>query len=115
MMSTETPTLNLDDDPLITEQDVSAWLNAFGTVRGDTNLDRRVDATDLNVVGLNWQNRGELGWGGGDFNGDNVVDAMDLNDVGVSWEFGLATAASPVPEPRGAILWLALFGFLYPL
>ncbi len=72
----------------------------LGTRRGDANLDRVVNAADLNAVGLNWLKNLDIGWASGNFNGDDVVDAADLNSVGLNW---LATGAA-LAGPRQAPL-----------
>jgi hypothetical protein len=78
-------------------------LSALGTVPGDANLDGRVDASDLNQVGLFWQQSGShIGWGQGNFNCDNRVDALDLNELGIHWQFGAAVAARPPRAPLAA-------------
>lgn len=78
----------------------------FGTpptdIPGDANGDGQVNAADLNILGLNWQQSGKTREEG-DFNGDGIVNAADLNVVGLNWQTG-APAATPVPEPRSAIL-----------
>lgn len=76
---------------------------------GDANEDGRVDAADLNAVGLNWQMGGKS-WSEGDFNEDGFVDAADLNIVGLNWQATAAAAPAAVPEPSSAFgLVLALF------
>lgn len=77
-------------------------------IPGDANEDGRVNAQDLNVVGINWQSSGNS-WAEGDFTGDGVVDAQDLNVVGINWQTGVAAAAT-VPEPSSLVsLLLAVF------
>ena len=77
----------------------------FGTptlLPGDANLDGRVDAADLNILGLNWlgmdKTRSE-----GDFTGDGIVNSADLNVLGINWQTGVGNPAA-VPEPSGLIL-----------
>ena len=80
----------------------------FGTptlIPGDANEDGRVDAADLNIVGLNWQEAGKMR-SEGDFTGDGIVNAADLNVLGINWLTGVEAAAS-VPEPDAMILLLA--------
>lgn len=58
----------------------------FKTFIGDANLARNVNASDLNVVGINWLKDIAFDhWGLGDFNGDGVVDALELNELGQNW------------------------------
>ena len=56
----------------------------LGTWFGDANLDGSVNAADMNVIGLNWQDFVDS-WGQGDLNGDGFVDAVDLNLLGMNW------------------------------
>ena len=89
------PTFDVNGDGgSIDQADVNEWLVIAGTwnigrayVRGDTNLDGRVDATDLNTLAMNWQldDAAIARWGGGDFNGDRVFDTKDLNVIGANW------------------------------
>ncbi len=77
----------------------------FGTptlIPGDANGDGRVDAADLNILGLNWQGEGKTR-SEGDFTGDGIVNAADLNVLGLNWQTGVGAAAS-VPEPNAMIL-----------
>lgn len=107
---------DLTGDSVVNGSDLDKWLtdaateNGFASayLSGDANLDGTVDATDLNAVGLNWQ-QSVSGWTAGDFTADGVVDASDLNDVGLNWQQANAAAAEPaaVPEP-GSISLLAL-------
>ena len=79
----------------------------FGTpmlLPGDANADGRVDAADLNVIGLNWQQTGKTR-AEGDFTGDGLVDAADLNVLGLNWQSGVEAAA--VPEPSALMLLAA--------
>ncbi len=69
---------------------------------GDANRDGVVNASDLNIVGLNWSKTGRT-FAEGDFNGDGTVDAIDLNIVGTNW---LQITGAPVPEPAPS--WLGL-------
>ncbi len=83
--------------------DMSVLLNSLGTVPGDSNLDGRVDATDLNNVGIHWlEEGGHLGWGSGDFTCDGRVDAADLNQVGINWQFGVPALARIPRAPLAA-------------
>lgn len=78
--------------------DLDVLLAGLGTTSGDANLDGRVNAADLNVIGQNWLETGDhLGWGSGDFTCDGEVGPGDLNQVGRNWQFGVARA------PRAAL------------
>ncbi len=104
------------------EATIDQWLSDAGTelglggpvLRGDSNLDGTVNATDLNAVGQNWLETGKT-WESGDFNGDDTTNAQDLNAVGQNW---LKTSAAPaataaVPEPSSlGLLIFALIGGL---
>ena len=81
---------DLNHDDWIDELDLRRWLEVAGPengyagsiLPGDANLDGVVDASDLNVLGIHWQQAGRV-WSDGDFSGDGVVDATDLNALGV--------------------------------
>ena len=80
----------------------------FGTpilIPGDANEDGRVDAADLNILGLNWQESGKTR-SEGDFTGDGIVNAADLNVLGINWQTGVGAAAS-VAEPSAMMLLAA--------
>jgi hypothetical protein len=62
---------------------------------GDATLDGRVNATDLNQLGIHWQLASRAGWQDGDFNGDGNVNAADLNILGLNWQ---RVAAVTEPE-----------------
>lgn len=72
---------------------------------GDANLDGKVDAIDLNVVGQFWTQDTGL-WSQGDFTGNGITDAEDLNPLGINWlseisqQASTLSSASPVPEPN---------------
>jgi hypothetical protein len=83
--------------------DRDAFLNMIETVPGDFNLDGKVIAGDLNVLGGNWQKTGITSYADGDSNGDGNVNAADLNALGSNWQFGAAAAAA-VPEPSSVVL-----------
>ena len=77
--------------------DLDVLLQSLSTVPGDINLDGRVDAADLNQIGIHWQQSGfDIGWSAGDVTCDGTVDASDLNRLGLNWQFGAqAVARSP--------------------
>lgn len=111
---------DLDGSSWVDLGDRDAYLRLIGSLPGDTNLDGVIDASDLNIVGANWQ-REARSWSNGDFNGDGLVDGADLNEVGLWWrktaaDFAAATGpgAGPltasVPEPNA--LSLLFIGFV---
>ena len=53
---------------------------------GDVNGDGQIDAVDLNVLALSWQQAVTNGVEDADFNGDGVVDAADLNALALNWQ-----------------------------
>ena len=58
-------------------------------VAGDANNDGRVDAADLNILALTWQ-QSVTPSSGADFNHDGFIDAGDLNVLALNWQFGVA-------------------------
>ena len=82
---------------------------ALPLIPGDANGDGRVDAQDLNSVGINWQMDGKE-WADGDFNGDSRVDASDLNILALNWLTDSDEVANgAVPEPGMKALVLVVF------
>ena len=70
-------------------------------IPGDANRDDRVDAADLNIIGLNWRGT-EKTWVKGDFTGDGLVDAADLNVLALNWRYGVETPeVLPMAAPLG--------------
>ena len=98
------PHTDLDNSGTLDQGDVTYLLETIlGTFWGDANLDGRVDAVDLNTVGLNWRGQG-TSWVGGDFNGDGITDAADLNTLALNWRKGTLVAAAPLGRtPRAAL------------
>jgi hypothetical protein len=87
------PEFDLTGDNMVDDSDLDAWLMLAGSqnlssglpyLRGDANLDGKIDATDLNDVALNWHSDA-IGWSRGDFNADGRVDATDLNRLALNW------------------------------
>ncbi len=106
------PLYDLDEDGDADNADVDRLVQTYlGTYYGDANLDGRVDATDLNRIGINWQSN-DSNWENGDFTGDRNVNAADLNVLGINWQNGIPAATAPVPEPTSsALLLLGFVGF----
>ena len=107
------PVFDLNADGVINTLDIDQWLesaateNDFGApyLKGDANLDGIVDATDLNALGLSWQ-ESEKVWSAGDFTGEGTANAADLNLLGINWRQSIpaAAAAKSVPEPSSIFL-----------
>jgi autotransporter-associated beta strand protein len=89
------------------------------TYAGDTNLDGKVDNTDLSNLVANYgqitnpDTTNPVTWFDGDFNGDGVVDSKDLailvgnyNAGTTGSSFGPLLPATSVPEPSSLILLL---------
>ena len=99
------PEYDLDQDGAVSIADLRVLVEQIlGRSMGDANLDGRVEAADLNRVGLHWLQAGDnLGWDMGDLNCDNVIDTADLNVVGLNWLSGVAAAAPVRRRPRAAL------------
>ncbi len=100
---------DLDGSGTVDLKDRDSFLSGLSTVPGDFDLDGKVVASDLNVLGGNWQQTGLTSYAQGDANGDGVANAQDLNAVGNNWQAGAAplAATAAVPEPSSGILVLA--------
>ena len=94
---------DINNDSLVSAEDLSFLVTELlETSLGDANLDKRVDAADLNLLGMNWLRRPCRGWAGGDLNGDGKVDAIDLNVIGKNWVRSVPRAKG-MRVPRAAI------------
>ena len=97
----------------IPENNGLALVGGVDLVPGDANGDGKVDALDLNTLGVNWQQNVAGGIAEGDFDESGFVDAADLNILGTNWLFGVGEGAAAVPEPNAVALTLAgLLGLL---
>ncbi len=114
---------DLDGNGLVDLEDRNALLRTIdrsdggtGSLPGDSSLNGMTDATDLNDVGLRWQ-QNATSFSSGDFNGDSIVDATDLNEIGIHWQqssddFAQQNAAA-VPETTGSLLlWGLAVGWI---
>lgn len=103
---------DVNDSGGVDQADVTFLVeNILGTFMGDANLDGKVDAADLNQVGIHWRSQAGAGWADGDFTGDGAVDARDLNLVGLNWRRPdvVAAVAKSRREPRAPLAgWRAV-------
>ena len=105
-LGSEDMKFDLDGSGVVDILDRDAYLSQeLQTVAGDFDLDGRVVAADLNILGGNWQATDLVSYAQGDANGDGVANATDLNAVGSNWQSGAAAAVSSttVPEPAGGL------------
>ena len=112
---------DLNADGVLNTLDSDQWLSRAATengfdspyLKGDSNLDGIVDATDLNALALSWQGSEKV-WSDGDFTGEGISNAADLNLHGSNWRqtIHLDAVAKSVPEPSSIILLgvAAIFG-----
>ena len=103
---TNPPRFDLTADGIVDRADVDVWLTLAGLenrpsheayLTGDVDLNGKVDASDLDVVGHNWL-QDVTGWCSADFNTDGRVDARDLNLLALNWhqdEFAKTNARAP--------------------
>jgi hypothetical protein len=61
---------------------------------GDTNLDGKVDVTDLGNVASSYGTASATSWITGDFNYDGVVDVTDLGDLASNYGASLTDSAA---------------------
>jgi len=130
-----TPLVDLNGDGLVNGEDVSALYDHFGdtdlswdfngdltvdfddviylltemygTALGDTNIDGKVDGTDLSVMAGGFAGPG--GYHQGDLNADGLIDGVDLSRLAQAFD---ASSTSAVPEPMTALLLLSASGCL---
>ena len=106
---------DLTGDDVVDDADRDEWLGLAGTenglagpyLLGDSNLDRAVNAQDLNNLALAWLSDNVL-WSSGNFTGSGT-DAQDLNAMAINWNQEVAVAAAngaAVPEPSAVLLLL---------
>ncbi len=111
LAGTNDPQFDLDGNGSVDTDDRDFWISDIKTTFfGDTNLDGKVNAVDLNTLALSWRRTDATSWAQGDFNGDGNVNAADLNDLALNWRSGVVPAAPAAPEPLSITL-LLLAGF----
>ncbi len=100
-MPAPSPTFDLNQDGKVDATDRMMWVKDLkNTWFGDANLDRQVNAADLNALALNWRRTDADSWNQGEFTGDGIVNAADLNALALNWRSGV----DAVPEPAGFLL-----------
>ena len=73
----------------------------------DSNLDGRVDVTDLTALAASWSflSPGDKEWSQGDTNGDMLIDIVDLTALAANWGAEtIVIPGGPVPEPTALAL-----------
>ena len=79
------PGLDINRDGVVDTGDLDDWRSEAATenglagphLKGDSDLSSKVDAADLNNLGINWTNAPNT-WSGGDFTANGIVDAAWL-------------------------------------
>jgi len=104
---------DLTDDGTLNGNDIAAWLAEAATENGhstsyvssDTNLDRRVDLTDYNMLTANFSPGSSGGlFSTADSDGDGDVDLADYNTLTSNFSpVGYGTTMA-IPEPVSAVL-----------
>lgn len=116
---TNDPAFDLNGDMVVDDGDRDAWLADAATENGlsapyfvgDSNLDLRVNAADLNVVGIDWLSDNN-NWTNGNYTAAGV-NVQDLNAMALNWQAQHPDApiGAAVPEPTGMLLlMLGLLG-----
>ena len=104
--------LDFNDDNAVDFADRDIWIDEiYGTVVGDTDLDRDVDFQDF--LNLSAAFDGSAGWLGGDFDGSGTTDFPDF--LSLSGNFGFdGNVVTAVPEPSGIAMLITLaISFLF--
>ncbi len=108
------PEFDLTANEIVDQADLDVWLTLAGLANlpsheaylpGDADLNGKVDASDLDVVGQNWL-QDVNGWCSADFNTDGQVDARDLNLLALNWHqdvSGEVAAVSHARAPRAPL------------
>ncbi len=98
---------DFDEDGVIDSNDVRYFLIEFGSVPGDTDLDRIVDFTDFTTLSTRFGKAGRY-WSRGDFNCDGTVGFADF--LTLSSNFNDVAVVTTVPEPSGLTILLITLG-----
>jgi hypothetical protein len=103
---------DMSGDGVTDAADLDAWLAVAETVRGDANLDKKVDFTDLLVIAQNYD-VGATTWATGNFDGVNNTTFADLLVLAQNYGFGSSVrldfaadwvlARALVPEPAALL------------
>ena len=125
------PVFDLNGDNVVDSADLDQWLigageaHEFGTVylRGDGNLDRRIDITDFNALAANFAPAGSATiprWDSGNFDGNAQIDITDFNFLADNFSPSGYLSTGPgilanhnesmpfaVPEPDGNVYLIA--------
>ncbi|NLE37812.1 MAG: PEP-CTERM sorting domain-containing protein, partial [Pirellulaceae bacterium] len=98
-----------------TDNSIALIVPGVASIPGDTNGDRRVDATDARKLAENWGNSvGAEGFAKGDFNGDGLVNALDASILAANWgDYTGGESTTPVPEPSSIILLTTCLAMLF--
>lgn len=104
---------DLNVDHAVTTADVDTMLETILlTTYGDTNLDRRVDFTDLLTTAQSYGETTGRTWATGDFTGDDRVDFSDLLLVSQNYNFGVSLGAAD--DFGTALHQLTRLGYVVP-
>ena len=117
------PAFDLDQSGAVDEGDLDTWLIDAARVngrsapylRGDANLDGRIDITDFNTLAANFRPEGTGGttpdWDRGNFDGDLRIDITDFNVLAANFApsgYGPSERLlrTSLPEPSSCLLVL---------
>lgn len=113
---------DLNGDGIVNDTDRDAWLAVAGPKNGftgsltvgDTDLNGRIDAADLNALGSNWQDATKFSWTAGNYTieGSPGANVNDLNAIGLNWQSEVASAAATQTVPEPTALTAVLVGLL---
>ena len=102
------PEFDLNQDAVVSLDDIDWWLQESGTVNGDINLDQQVGFQDFLALSRNFGDEGA--WSDGDLNADGSVSFPDF--LVLSRNFGVVSASVPEPSGWSSTMWLSLALFL---